>query len=272
MVAFRLFKRVQKLVKLIGFHQAAKFCTGYLFFPRDPVKLSIEGVSTPLYCRPRDSDIQVLWQVFGERWFNLEDIAPPQLIVDGGAYTGYTAVFFATKYPDAKIIAIEPNDENCTLFRRNCAAYGNIELVQAAVWDSDIPLQIENPADPSWMLRMGEDPAAETPQLYGINLATILAASGFDTIDLLKLDIEGAEKVVFGRNYSQWLADTRHMLIELHERYTAGCDAIFYAAIEDEPYNISELGEYTILKRPNTWQPKQDQALFEPVLAELTLA
>ena len=255
-------KRIKNLYKLIGIKQSIKFCIAYLRHQAAPIQLQIAGIDTPVLCRVRDSDIRVLWQVFGERWFNLPDIQPPQLIVDGGAYIGYTALFFAAHYPDAKIIAIEPNAENCELFRRNCAAYANIELIEAAVWDADVPLHIENPQDDSWMLRMEAGESAENPPVDGISLTTVLTESEFDAIDLLKLDIEGAEKVVFGRNYAQWLPRTRHMLIELHERYTPGCDDTFYAAIAEEPYQISEVGEYTILRRNAMWQVPQPAGHF----------
>lgn len=265
MSLFNIFHRIHKLHALLGTSQSLKFCLSYLQF-QTPIELTIPGIKTPLLCRTHDSDIRVMWQVFGEKWFDIELDKEPQLIVDGGAYVGYTSVFFATRFPSATILAVEPNAENRALLKQNCADYDNIEVIAAAVWDRDVALRVENPDDESWMIRVAEDESdsADASTLRGVNLSSLLDSSGFETIDLLKLDIEGAEREVFGRNYKSWLSRTRHMFIELHERYMPGCEAAFNEAIVDEPFELTQVGEYTILQRSPEWQPYESvRSLFE---------
>ena len=247
-------RRLYKLINLLGLIQALRFLFNYLIRRSEPIPIWIKGIQTPLYCRVRDSDIRVLWQIFGEKWFDLGKIESPRLIVDGGAYTGYSSVFFATKYPNAHIIAVEPSRANGKLLRRNCEPYANIEIVHAAIWESNVKLQLDNPGDESWTLRVSEVAPSKSEYVRGVNLASLIDSRWFETIDVLKLDVEGAERSIFAKNYDRWLKRTRHMLIELHERYVPGCEAAFYSAIKDEPYWITEAGEYTILKRPDTWR------------------
>ncbi|MBV9452789.1 MAG: FkbM family methyltransferase, partial [Rubrobacter sp.] len=92
--------------------------------------------------------------MFGKRHLEIPLRGSPQLIVDGGANVGYSSIYFAEKYPDTRIIAVEPNPENCALFRKNCSVYPNIELIQGALWTSTADLVIENPTAESWAFRV----------------------------------------------------------------------------------------------------------------------
>ena len=64
-----------------------------------------------------------------------------------------------------------------------------------------------------------------------------------DEIDILKLDIEGAEKEVFTSNYHRWLPKTRILIVELHDRMKAGCSSAFIKAMADYNFTIHPKGE-----------------------------
>ena len=57
-----------------------------------------------------------------------EYVAKPKIIVDVGAYIGYTARAFRDAFPEAKIIAIEPIEESFEELERACSRLDNIEL------------------------------------------------------------------------------------------------------------------------------------------------
>jgi hypothetical protein len=61
--------------------------------------------------------------------------------------------------------------------------------------------------------------------------------TGYSTIDILKLDIEGAEKEVFS-NCDKWLGNVRILMIELHDHLKPGCSSIVYSALAK--FNFSE--------------------------------
>jgi hypothetical protein len=52
--------------------------------------------------------------------------------------------------------------------------------------------------------------------INGYTIATLLAQSRFDAIDLLKLDIEGAEEQIFSATDTAWLDHVRVLVIETH--------------------------------------------------------
>jgi hypothetical protein len=57
---------------------------------------------------------------------------------------------------------------------------------------------------------------------------TIMKEQGIDHIDILKIDIEGAEREVF-RDPSSWIGKVDALIVELHEPMKPGCNRSFYS-------------------------------------------
>lgn len=71
-------------------------------------------------------------------------------------------------------------------------------------------------------------------------------------ISLLKVDIEGAEAVVFGRDCQSWLGKVDAIAIELHDDSGFGnASGIFFDAIRGHGFEVSSVGELTICQRPD---------------------
>ena len=54
---------------------------------------------------------------------------------------------------------------------------------------------------------------------------------GFEKIDLLKIDIEGAELDVFSENYERWIGAFNYMIVEVHDELRAGCSRAVMTAV-----------------------------------------
>ena len=52
--------------------------------------------------------MEVFKAIFIRRNYRFPVDINPKLIIDGGAYVGYSSIYFSLKYPQAKIIAVEP--------------------------------------------------------------------------------------------------------------------------------------------------------------------
>src|ERR1043166_989968 len=85
-------------------------------------------ITTPLLFRGASSDVWNLQQVFLGRQYGFE-MPEPGKILDLGAYVGYTAVYFANRYPSASIISVEPPGSNFDTLIANTAAYPNIRCL-----------------------------------------------------------------------------------------------------------------------------------------------
>src|SRR5262245_452689 len=80
---------------------------------RAPYRLTTKTAAFPLWCRPGTSDETVFWQVFVDlQYAALVPRAAPRLILDCGANVGYTASYFLTRFPSARVFAVEPDPGN----------------------------------------------------------------------------------------------------------------------------------------------------------------
>jgi hypothetical protein len=86
--------------------------------------------------------------------------------------------------------------------------------------------------------------------IQGKTLDSIMREYNLQRIDILKIDIEGAEKEVFN-DTSSWLEKTDAIIIELHERMKSGCDHSFYNGSKgfDEEWHQGENVYLTRKKR-----------------------
>lgn len=214
---------------------------------RDPIRLRIDSIREPLYCR--SGDLYVFLEVFGRKFGEVYDPAlggNPRLIVDAGANVGFASAMFANRFPQAQIVAIEPDAKNCELFRRNCDGYANVKLLHAAVWYRPGRMKIENPDDASFLFRVTED-ESDTGGIPALTFSQIIADAGAEVIDVLKLDVEGSEKVLFEHG-SEWLRKVRLMIMELHDGYTPGCSEALFKAIEGRKYRHSRVKEIDLIE------------------------
>lgn len=193
----------------------------------------------PLIIRKNTSDIEVFKQIFVSREYNFAININPKIIVDAGANVGYSALYFANRFPKAKIIAIEPEKENFKILKQNTLIYDNIQSIKAGLWYKKTKLKIVDNGLGEWGFKTEEGQDVPT-----ITIDEIL--DKYKKIDILKIDIEGAEKEIFSHN-CDWIDKVDILVIELHDRFREGCSESFYSAIKKYNFKISQRGENIIL-------------------------
>ena len=70
---------------------------------------------------------------------------PPRTLVDAGANIGLASLYFANRFPSANIIAIEPEQSNFDLLRKNVAPYETITPIRAALWHENGIIKLVDP-------------------------------------------------------------------------------------------------------------------------------
>ena len=209
------------------------------------IEFKLPGVTASLVMRIGTSDRPTFEKIFVYGEYDVLLTTKPKFIIDAGANVGYASVLFANRYPDAKIIAVEPEEENFNLLKQNTVAYPNVTCMQCGVWSRDTYLKIENPLAQHWAFRVVETDCPKDSFL-SVTLTSLLRNANMDRIDLLKIDVEGAELEIFSAvDCAKWLDRTDVILIELH----GNCEKVFYEAIESQSYQISQLGENIVLIR-----------------------
>ena len=192
--------------------------------------------------RPGTSDLRCLGKVFVDYEYVIPFEINPRLIVDAGANIGLATLFFSSKFPGAKIIAIEPEQSNYELLVRNCSGMMNVTPRCAAVWNTDTSLQIANPDAEKWSFTVTPG-TLNGSGIKALTIPQVLAQSGYDTIDILKLDIEGAERELFRDGCEEWLPRVKLIIIELHDRYAPGCTRAVYTKLCQMPFRQEIRGE-----------------------------
>jgi FkbM family methyltransferase len=143
-----------------------------------------------------------------------------RVIVDAGANIGMTSVFYATRFPHAKILAIEAEHSNFAMLRKNVRRYPNIIPIHAALWRSEgnisVGLGTEDPLG-HWGFMVSGNPG----DVRAITVPGLMRDFGLDYIDLMKINVEGSEKEVF--EACEWQGAVGAVVIELHDRFKPGC-------------------------------------------------
>ncbi len=215
---------------------------------RSLLSLSLAQNGHRISVRTNTSDLKCLEKVFVDEEYRLpSEINPrfdisPRLIIDAGANIGMASLYFSREFPNAKIYAIEPDESNFELLRKNCEGISNIKLVHGALWPSHTNLQIADLSVDNWLftVRAASDAQAS---VNAVTLPDIIAESGMERIDLLKLDIEGAEFELFSESCEGWLPKINVIVIELHDRFQKQCGRAFYSQISRRPFIQEISGE-----------------------------
>jgi FkbM family methyltransferase len=180
--------------------------------------------------RPSDSDLQVLRQIYIRREYDLDRFVQGKwvraayerilqrgrtpLIVDAGANVGYASRFFASRYPRAKILCVEPDRFNAAVCRRNLSHLPNVEVVEAAIGSGRGYVRVERSEGESWKTRT----AISESGVALVTMADLKARRGADQTDFLivKIDIEGFESELFAAA-TEWVREPAAIIVELHD-------------------------------------------------------
>lgn len=204
----------------------------------------------PIALRPRTSDLPTFDQVFLGLEYNINFTFKIERIIDAGGNIGLAAIYFANKYPNAKIISIEPEKDNFKMCVKNTKNYNNVNPVQKALSNiNGEELYIKDSGLGSWAFTTvsKREGIPESNKVLTINIDEILNQSNWDIVDIVKIDIEGAEKELFDSNFERWIPRTKCIIIELHDRMKKGCSKSFFKAISKYNFSCELRGENLIL-------------------------
>jgi FkbM family methyltransferase len=201
-----------------------------------------------IYLRPRSSDFAVYKQIFIRGDYNFKLPNEPKVIVDLGANIGLFTLIMKSRFPKAKIFAVEPDQQNYEILVRNVAAESDLKTICAGVWNIDTRLSISDKFElGKWAMVVEED--SLKGEICAISMETIIRDNNIDFIDILKIDIETAEKILFSKNYENWLPQVGTIIIELHDWLEVGCASNFFKAISSiyDNYAFGLKGENIII-------------------------
>jgi FkbM family methyltransferase len=134
----------------------------------------------------------------GNTYPRLAFVDDVRTILDVGANCGATTVYFAHKYPEARIHSFEPGSSPRAILERNVARLPNVDVHPIGLYSSDaeMPLYFGD-GDSIVASVFRRDANLDASELVQVRDAGSWAAEhGIDRIDILKVDVEGAEVAV----------------------------------------------------------------------------
>ena len=201
----------------------------------------IDIFGLPFSYRGETSDEVVGHEILEEGKYVLpmEDFQP-KVIIDCGSNIGYSTLYFANTYPDAQIYAIEPEKINFKFLRYNTIFYDNIHLINSAVWGKESFVRLEN-SDLGEIGYMTVETGEDDPKAFkATTIGKLIYDNGINEIDLLKIDVEGAEKEIFGaEGVDDWLSKVKVLSIVLHDELRDGASFEFFKAISKYKWKFS---------------------------------
>jgi hypothetical protein len=78
---------------------------------------------------------------------------------------------------------------------------------------------------------------------------TLLDQAGFHHVDILKIDIEGAELEVFSNGAEEWLSRVNLIIIETHDRFRPGSEEAVRKAVHPMFDELTPSGESLFFRR-----------------------
>lgn len=171
------------------------------------------------YLRLRTTD-WVLVEIFsGAYEVDLSPLGDVKEILDLGANVGLASIYLAGRLPDARFTCVEPSPDNFRLLRENLRRnLPEARAVNAAVVAKGGAYSLEESTIPAEG-RVVPGTGREGVPVQALTIPDILAAVGLDSVDLLKVDIEGGEVDLFAAA-DAWSDRVGALIAEVHEPLT----------------------------------------------------
>lgn len=162
-------------------------------------------------------------EIFNDEIYNLQINNTQPLIFDLGAHIGLSILYFKIKYPNSKIVAFEPNPNVFPLLEENILynKLKDIELHNIALGSKDETrtFYIDKSGSDSFSTgSFNRNAWSGTQQTLPISVKTEILSKYIQSyVDILKIDIEGAEtevlKELIATNKLKYI---RNILMEYH--------------------------------------------------------
>ncbi|MCS7029372.1 MAG: FkbM family methyltransferase, partial [Bacteroidia bacterium] len=151
-------------------------------------------------------------KIFEREVYKFQTKSSRPYIIDAGANVGLSVIYFKKLYPNAEIIALEPDNKIFEVLAFNIKSFGfeNVQLIQKALWNEETILRFYSEGADGGRI------ATQTDSGKLIEVSTCRLRDFLNKkVDLLKMDIEGAEVIVL-EDCSDLLHNVERLFVEYH--------------------------------------------------------
>jgi FkbM family methyltransferase len=143
-----------------------------------------------------------------------------------GANVGYTGLYLKTIYPDCAYLGVEASNKNYLTTIQNLKL-PNVKFLNKAIWteNSILHLTREFRDRRDWSIQVTDEPTEvcnnivqNLEKVESITFTTLLEEYKIESLDFLKIDIEGAEeKVLLSRSFLEKINCVKCIAVEIHD-------------------------------------------------------
>lgn len=172
-------------------------------------------------------------------------------ILDGGANIGLFSYLMLRRFPQARIIAVEPDKDNFRILCKNMAPYKNVVCINGAIWSHNACLRIKGTQCGSVGFVVEEVPKGENKQecIAGFAIEDLMTKYGVSVFNIIKLDIEGSEYYLFDNGNLSWVDGSDLIMMELHDHIVSGAsDKVYDVFMQKGYYSFSWRGNTNFYK------------------------
>ncbi len=202
--------------------------------------------------RKNSSDNSVFKQIFIEKEYEavidcaIINNVNISTIVDAGSNIGLTSLKFLSFFPNAAIFCLEPDSANFKILNENLKNYQNITLLNKALWYKNEMVSLNNNFrdGQEWSRSVSSNVDSDS-KIEGITLNELIQNNNLTSIDLIKIDIEGAEARIFKpENDLSFLDKVKIISIEIHNEFN--CRENIYEILRGNGFRLFNSKELTI--------------------------
>lgn len=157
--------------------------------PIPALRLLVHGLTTTVRVSD-ESDFFGSYEVLSTSDYEI-DIEDVRRVLDLGANVGFASMLFAERYPGAQIVAVEAAPDTFARLHFNMATLSSVRALHLAIGtDGPIRIDLGAPSAERQTSDCGVEVTSKT-------LTQLLDDLGWAHVDLMKIDVEGAELEVF---------------------------------------------------------------------------
>jgi FkbM family methyltransferase len=206
-----------RMLPVMGLQSLAYF---FAWHRTGTTRLRIKGYRQAIAARCKSSDLRVLCDIFRNHQYHIPESVDAKSILDLGANVGYSAVYLSQRFPEALILAIEPDRENFQILSMNTQHLPNVRRMLAAVSPDGGSVKLLNENSAHWarqFLPNAADNADDRTAVKSLSMNALIDLLPAARADIIKMDVEGMEKYLF--EDTSWIHRVKILCIEVH----AGC-------------------------------------------------
>ena len=179
-----------------------------------------------VHYRTSSSDMVLIYEILLKSKYKREYYFPeelkPKVIFDIGGNIGITSIYLASVFPDATIYTFEPLKENFEILQKNASQFKNIKVFNVGLGAENGSFKVylsddnENYGGVSFYSEVEGNLSESFSECEVKNINVVVDELGISTVDLIKIDTEGAEYDILTSLKYEFLKKTSWITGELH--------------------------------------------------------